>query len=338
MPLHLPPALTAEINLWSLKRAAWMLVPLLALTSLTGDANWLKVSVVTISLFIVYERVGLAPLGVACHALVLLLAFLALLFAMRQPAIFVLACALAAAAAVGVSAYGGKLRSLGNFTFIPALYLACETAEGLAPAQFAQRALPLLPYLAAAALPVLVISLAEHVQCGHRWRHAFTLHPNGDFGAPVACGEALFAVSLAVALAAAIVEWGRLDYGQWVIWSAVSVVAGDMVATRKKLYQRGAGALVGVPVGVLLGYLMPHSTLVYEFLTVAAMLTLVSFSHYVLGFGARCACIACALMVIGQTPEIAAERALNVLLGGGIGLLFVFLLHVAVVARGGAPR
>ncbi|MBU3893205.1 FUSC family protein [Serratia rubidaea] len=315
-----------------------MLTPVLALTLLTGDANWLKASVVTISLFIVYERVELAPLGVACHALVLLLAFLALLFAMCQPAIFVLTCTLAAAAVIGIPAYGDKLRSLGNFTFIPALYLACETAEGVAPAQFSMRVLSLLPYLAAAVLPVLAISLAEHVLTGRRWHHVFTLHRSGDLGARVACGESLFAVSLAVALAVTIVEWGQLDYGQWVIWSAVSVVTGDTTTARKKLYQRGVGALIGVPVGVLLGYIMPHSVLVYEFLTVAAMLTLVSFPHYTLGFGVRCACIASALMVIGRTPEVATERALNVLLGGGIGLLFVFLLHFAVATRGGASR
>ncbi len=334
----MPPELTSEINLRSLKRAAWMLAPLLSLTLLTGDVNWLKASVVTISLFIVYERVELAPLGVVFHALALLLAFLVLLFAMCQPAIFVLVCALAAAATMGVSAYGGKLRSLGNFTFIPALYLACETAEGNTPVQFAQSALLLLPYLAAVVVPVLVISLAEHVQVGRRWCHLSKLRRSGDLGPRVVCGEALLAVSLAVAVAATIVEWGRLDYGQWVIWSAVSVVTGDMATARKKLYQRGVGALIGVPVGVLLGYAIPHSVLIYELLTVAAMLTLVSFSHYVLGFGTRCACIACALMVIGQTPEIAAERALNVLLGGSIGLLFVFLLHFAVGARASSPR
>lgn len=333
--LQMPSKLASEINLRSLKRAAWMMAPLLVLTLLTGDVNWLKVSIVTISLFIVYERVELAPLGVAYHTLALLLAFLALLFAMRQPVIFVLACATSAAAAVGVSAYGDKLRSLGNFTFIPALYLACEMAESAAPAQFSQRALSLLPYLAAAALPVLAISLAEYLRSERRW---LKLHRNGDFGARVVCGKNLCAVGLAVTLATALVELGRLDYGQWVIWSAVSVVTGDMATARQKLYQRGTGALVGVPIGMLLGYTMPHSALVYEFLTVVAMLTLVSFSRYVLGFGVRCACIACALMVIGQTPEIAAERALNVLLGSGIGLLCVFLLHFAVAVRAGAPR
>lgn len=334
---HLPPKLVSAINLRSLQRAAWLLMPLLALTLLTGDIHWLKASVVTISLFIVYEKVGLAPLGVACHALVLLLAFLALLFAMRQQFIFVLACSLAAAAVVGSSAYGGKLRSLGNFTFIPALYLAYETADGITPTQFAQHGLPLLTYLAVAVLPVLAISLIEFELAGRRWPHVFKLrHHNNDLGARGACDEALFAVALAVALAATIVKWNHISYGQWVIWSAVSVVTGDTTTACKKLYQRGVGALAGVPIGVLLGYSMPHSALVYEFLTVATLLTLVSFSHYTLGFGMRCACIAATLMVIGKTPEIAAARVLNVLLGGGIGLLFVFLLHFAVTPRG--PR
>jgi hypothetical protein len=325
-------ALKSEIYLQSLKRAAWVLAPLLALTLLTGDTNWLKASILTISLFITYERAELAPLGVACQALAFLLVFLALLFAMGQPVIFVLVCALAAAAAVGVSAYGGKLRSLGNFTFIPALYLACETAEGITPAQYSQHALVLLPFLMVAVLPVSVISLVEHIQT-HRLRHIFRLHRTGDLGTRAVYGEAVVAVCLAVALAAAIVEWRQLDYGQWVIWSAASVVTGDMATARQKLYQRGAGALVGVPLGMLLGYAMPHSLLMYELLTVTAMLTLVSFSHYILGFGARCACIASAMIVVGQTPDIAAERVLNVLLGGSIGLLFVFLLHVVIAIR-----
>jgi uncharacterized membrane protein YccC len=325
-------ALKSEIYLQSLKRAAWVLAPLLALTLLTGDTNWLKASILTISLFITYERAELAPLGVACQALAFLLVFLALLFAMGQPVIFVLVCALAAAAAVGVSAYGGKLRSLGNFTFIPALYLACETAEGITPAQYSQHALVLLPFLMVAVLPVSVISLVEHIQT-HRLRHIFRLHRTGDLGTRAVYGEAVVAVCLAVALAAAIVEWRQLDYGQWVIWSAASVVTGDMATARQKLYQRGAGALVGVPLGMLLGYAMPHSLLMYELLTVTAMLTLVSFSHYILGFGARCACIASAMIVVGQTPDIAAERVLNVLLGGSIGLLFVFFLHVVIAIR-----
>jgi uncharacterized membrane protein YccC len=149
----------------------------------------------------------------------------------------------------------------------------------------------------------------------------------------VVWGQILMAVCPAVSLAAALVEWCQLDYGQWVIWSAVSVVTGDIVTARKKLYQRGVGALIGVSLGVLLGYALPHNMLMYDLLTVAAMLTLVSFSHYMLGFGTRCAFIVSALIVLGQAPDMAAERVFNVLLGGVIGLLFVFLLHVAMAIK-----
>ncbi|MGP2704828.1 FUSC family protein, partial [Serratia marcescens] len=164
------------------------------------------------------------------------------------------------------------------------------------------------------------------------------LHRSEGFGARVACGEALLAVIFAVGLSAALVEWRQLDYGQWVIWSAVSVITGDMATTRNKLRQRASGALMGVPAGILLGYLIPHSDMGYELLTVATMLTLVSFHRCALGFGVRCACIACALIIAGKAPEIAAERAFNVLLGGGIGLLFAFLMDGALLASPGARK
>lgn len=96
--------LREEIAWRQLRRGAWVLAPLLALSLATGNANWLKASVVTISLFVVCERLELAPLGVALHAAALLLLFMALLCAMHTPVIFILACVLAAAAAVGISA------------------------------------------------------------------------------------------------------------------------------------------------------------------------------------------------------------------------------------------
>ncbi|ULH13487.1 FUSC family protein [Serratia marcescens] len=335
--------LREEIAWRQLRRGAWVLAPLLALSLATGNANWLKASVVTISLFVVCERLELAPLGVALHAAALLLLFMALLCAMHTSVIFILACVLAAAAAVGISAFGGKLRSLGNFIFIPALYLACETAEGGAGALLAQCGWAQLPFLGAAVLPVLMLALAEHrrlaqLSTSDSLHHYLQLRRSDELGARVACGEALLAVSCAVALSAAIVEWQHLDYGQWVIWSAVSVISGDMAATRNKLRQRASGALLGVPVGILLGSLMPHGNVGYELLSVVTMLTLVSFHRYTLGFGARCACIACALVIAGKAPSIAAERVVNVLLGGGIGLLFALAVHAVLPPNAGTRQ
>jgi hypothetical protein len=44
-----------------------------------------------------------------------------------------------------------------------------------------------------------------------------------------------------------------------VIWSAASVVTGDAASARRKLNDRLLGAFVGVPIGVTLGFLMPHN-------------------------------------------------------------------------------
>src|SRR6476646_10767260 len=52
--------------------------------------------------------------------------FLVLLTTISTPPAFVGATAAMAAASILVTAKDHKVRSLGNFTFIPALYLACE--------------------------------------------------------------------------------------------------------------------------------------------------------------------------------------------------------------------
>jgi hypothetical protein len=51
----------------------------------------------------------------------------------------------------------------------------------------------------------------------------------------------------------------RLVHGQWMIWSAASVISGDLTSGRQKLRDRMAGALVGVPPGIGAGILLQHS-------------------------------------------------------------------------------
>lgn len=60
-------------------------------------------------------------------------------------------------------------------------------------------------------------------------------------------GEAAIAAALSVAVAATAVEPLHLDHGQWVIWSAASVVTGDPASGHRKLRDRLTGAIVGVP-------------------------------------------------------------------------------------------
>jgi hypothetical protein len=148
-----------------------------------------------------------------------------------------------------------------------------------------------------------------------------------DYGVAASFVEAMLAVALAVACASSIVEWRHLDHGQWVIWSAASVVTGDAASARRKLGDRMLGALVGVPIGVTLGFLMPHNSIVPELATIGAVLSLVAFRRYPLGFGMRCVLIALAISDANQSMAFAVERVENVVLGGLIGLAFVFGIH-----------
>ena len=317
-----------------LGQTAFVLSPVLALSFITGDPVWLKAAVVTVSTFIAFERGHLAPLGVLLHAAAILAGFLLLMLALRVPALFVLAAALLAAAAVWISTYDRKLRSVGNFTFIPALYIACETGENAPASALAARAVELLPYLAASALPVFVLAVIHELvsePAARREQNPFSLRRHGPDNEPIPVAEAVMAVVLAVAAAATLVEWGQLEHGQWVIWSAASVVTGDAGAARLKLRDRAVGAFLGVPAGIGLGLLLPHGPIAYGMAVVASLMTLVAFRFYLLGFGTRCAAIAAALVIADQSTIIAAERVINVLIGGFVGVAFVLATHA--VAR-----
>ena len=315
--------------------AALVLLPVMALCLVVGDPVWLKAAVVTVSTFIAFERGELSPLGVVVHAVAIMAAFLVLMFALRVPALFVLAASLLAAGAVWISGFDRKLRSVGNFTFIPALYIACETGENIPPDLLANHAIEQLPYFAASALPVLALSLVYDSVCKpcalSHGRNAFRLRRPSSDNEPIPIGEAVVAVVLAVAAAATLVEWRHLDHGQWVVWSAASVVTGDAGAAHHKLRARAIGAVLGVPAGIVLGFLLPHGPVAYGLAVVVSLLTLVAFRSYLLAFGTRCAAIAAALVIAEQSTVIAAERVVNVLIGGVVGVAFVLATHA--VAR-----
>ena len=80
------------------------------------------------------------------------------------------------------------------------------------------------------------------------------------------------------------------------------------------------GAVTGVPAGTVLGLLL-HNAIAYGLMTIATLLTVVSFRRYLFDFGARCFCISCVLVIAGRSAAVAAERVINFLLGGAIGVL-----------------
>ncbi|MBO7787415.1 FUSC family protein [Burkholderia pseudomallei] len=314
-------------DLPTLGRTLAVCAPTIALYGATGDARWLLASIATVSIAIAVERVGIAPLGTLAQGAAIVAGFLSLSCALSAWPAFVAGCAMLAAAAVALSRCGARLRSLGNFVFIPSLYLTCEAAAAH------HSATRLVPYLGAAMLPAIALSgvqawrnapAAHRLHALARWRGA------RELGRPAAssdAAQAIVAVALAVAAAALLVEWRHIDNGQWAIWSAASVVTGDAATARVKLRDRGLGALAGVPLGLAAGHALPHGALVYTLATLASVLTLVAFRHYATGFGARCACIACASWVAQQSTAIAAERVVNVLAGGLIGIACVLATH-----------
>jgi len=133
---------------------------------------------------------------------------------------------------------------------------------------------------------------------------------------------------MAVFAAAALVEIFNLAQGQWVMWSAASVVVGDLTASTGKLKQRAIGAFIGAPLGFLAGLALPQSRVGYAIAILAATLTLISFSRYIVGFGLRCCFIALAASFAGGASGIAEERIVNVLIGGTFGLIAVALNEI----------
>jgi|SRR5471030_32002 len=316
-----------------LARAAVVIAPLVLLASLSGDVVWLRAGIVAISSFIALERANLAPAGVALHGVAMAAGFMVLLYSLVIPPLFVLCCVIMAAASILLTTQGARLRVIGNFTFIPALYLACELGENTARKEMIAHGLAFLPYVAVALIPTVILSgiihFLERDPSRHQLRQFGQLRRPIDLGAPKPWKASMLAVALSVALAASLVEWLHLGNGQWVIWSAASVVTGDAGSARLKLRDRFVGVIAGVPLGLAIGHFVPHNAFAYGVVSILAIMSLVGVGRYVIEFGIRCACCALAILVTGQTSAIAGERVINVLMGGIIGIAFFLGVHAA---------
>jgi hypothetical protein len=322
----------AALDSKALVRALIALFPLIVVALVSGQTKWLLVSLVTVSTAIAVDRSHLAPLGVVAHGTTIGAGFLVLIASLAYPPLFVGATVLLAMGSILVTARGSELRSLGSYTFIPVLYLACESAEGVRQSALIHRGFELLPFILTAFLPVLLISSINHYR-ERRPEVSYLAHfakwsRRSDSGDQVPYVEAMIAMALAVGLAAALVEWRNIEHGQWMIWSAASVVTGSAASARLKFRNRIAGAIVGVPAGIFAGLLVPHDTFSRDLVVLAALLTLVCIRPYVMAFGTRCACAAMAFVVAGQSWTFAGERLINVAVGSAIGLLFTLAVHV----------
>ncbi|WP_316353002.1 hypothetical protein [Candidatus Trichorickettsia mobilis] len=85
-----------------------------------------------------------------------------------------------------------------------------------------------------------------------------------------------------------------------------------------------------IAIGIILGTLLPHTTLYINLGSLCTLLTLVAFRKYILGFGTRCCCIALVITLMNENVISAGERILNVLLGGVIGVSIFYITHKTI--------
>ena len=312
--------LSREIKTSDLLRALIVVGPFVAAYFISRETALLNLGLVAVSLLIPALRLHLAPKVVAWHYLAILVTFVALFLAAPIKPLFVVLTALAGFLAAAVTRHGENLRTLGNWVFIPAVYLACEVREGVSATEALRHA----------GMIVVSSPIALALVCGIQ---IYDQRRRGDaatsFGPPAAEWVLpSLATAMAVFAAAALVEILDLKQGQWVMWSAASVVVGDLSASTGKLKQRAIGAFVGVPLGFLAGIALPQSRIGYALAVLAATLTLISFSRYIVGFGLRCFFIALAASFAGGASGIAEERVANVITGGAFGLIAVALTEI----------
>ena len=309
-----------EIKIAELLRALIVVGPMVAAYFIARETALLNLGLVAVSLLIPALRQHFPPKVVVWHYLAILVTFAALFLAAPIKPLFVVLTALAGFLAVAGTRYGEHFRTLGNWVFIPAVYLACEVREGVSASEAMRHAGVMI-----VSSPI-ALALVCAIQIYDQRRHG---NAATSFGPPAAeWFLPATATAMAVFAAAALVEILNLEQGQWVMWSAASVVVGDLTASTGKLKQRAIGALVGVPLGFLAGLALPQSRVGYAIAVLAATLTLISFSRYIVGFGLRCFFIALAASFAGGASGIAEERIINVLIGGTFGLIAVALTEI----------
>ncbi len=312
-----------------------LVAPFTLVALVGGDPLVLKLGFLAVCLLIPAYKLGLPPLATLLHALATVAACALLFAAGAQPVVFVVASAVTAIATIWVTRYGARLRTLGSFFFIPALYLACELRELPDGAQELGRLVLLSPIAAAA---VIAIGIARRRLAGERSSPSSERSLEASLLRGVRRGDGegrwathAIAVFVAVLVAAALVEILRVGEPQWVIWSSVSVVTGDRREAIGKLGVRSVGVLVGAPLGLATGWLLPQTQLVYSLALIALLMTLVAIPRYPLAFTLRCFFTGLAAVAAGGTAAIAESRVENVILGGVIGVLA--LLVVSALRR-----
>jgi hypothetical protein len=328
-------------------RALLSLVPLFLLFIAWDNTLLLKVCLINISLFIACERLNLNIISVSLHYIFILSLFSILFFSFAQSYLFIILCALMAAGTIYCTQHGNKLRTWANYCFIPAVYLACEMHETVRNQQMLlSQYFNFIKLTPIALLSIIILfsfsakktfwSLSHKIFTTPIFTNAFwqELIKTAEIGKPeTQWRQGAITIFVGVFLAATLVITKDISRGEWVIWSAASVITGDLISSRQKFQHRLIGAFFGIALGFFATQFYPATETFYSLATIGIMLTLVAFKSYPQGFAARCFFITLAAFAASQAPEIAVERVENVIAGGAIGLLSCYLIQLLITIK-----
>jgi hypothetical protein len=307
-----------EVRGGDLLRALIAIGPLVAVYFLSDEPALLDLGLIAISLLISAQKLQLPHRLVALQLVAILFTFIVLVLAAPTKPLFVVLAGTAAFLVFALTRYGAELRTIGTWTFLPALYLACKVHEEWNSGIGFRDARIIVAFAPVALALVYAVQIFGRRNLLAQSSHSYGQPSNGWL-------LSASATAIAVLAAATAVEIFNLAEGQWMIWSAASVVVGDLANSTHKLKLRALGVFVGVPLGLLTGHCLPASRAGYSFAELGATLTLVAFNRYVVGFGARCFFITLAAAFTGGASGIAKERIINVLIGGVLGIIAVIL-------------
>jgi len=316
------------------------LLPVFACAWFFNNLVFLKIGLITISLFIAAKQLKYGFAIISFHYVLILTGFTLLYFSSHYfTPLFIFLCALMALGCIVLTRAGHKLRTFGNYTFIPSVYLACEIQYPLAEQSVLSGYWHFLALTPIAWLTMAVVYYFFH----RRWdmmaspaaksRHIINLNSFGDKGEPLKDWRSpAAAIFLGVFVAAMLAVILQIDRPEWLIWSTASVITTEAVLARSKFMQRFCGAMLGISLGLLLSHFLPQSQLTYSLGVLGIMLTLTSFKNYFIAFSSRCFFITLAAYAISTSTHMELTRVENVVIGGIIGVSSLYIMHYLLIA------
>jgi len=331
-----------SLNWPELIPALLILAPILLIFLFTHNVQFFNIALVSISLLIIQSRLRLNWALVTGHYALILITFSILYFSFPTLFLFVPLVSLLGFFTIYLSRYGEDFRTLGNYIFIPAVYLSCELRSAILN-NFSQVDshnffnlnflffnyfhfifLTLISYFSILIICFLNSKIKKNFQ-KLKLKFLKKINPLNNSANQHWLSPA-FAIFIVTGIASTLVLIWHTPKAEWMIWSAASVITLDLKSAKEKLFQRSLGVFIGIPLGFLVSYfLLPKLDLIYTLASLGIVLSLVAFKNYILAFGSRCFLLVIATYISTSNLSIALDRIENVLFGGVLGLVCLYL-------------